>query len=107
VIEMTDNKAIVINEADNVGLAVKDLKMGDSIAISFDGTERTVTLKDDIKFLHKFALTDIKAGDKILKYGQVIGGATRDIAVGEHVHTHNIKSLRGQYSRGKARSKIK
>lgn len=101
---MTDNKAIVINEADNVGLAVKDLKTGDSIAISVDGTERTVTLKDDIKFLHKFALSDIKSGDKILKYGQVIGGATRDIAAGEHVHTHNIKSLRGQFSRNKARS---
>ncbi len=99
--------AIVINEADNVGLAVKDLKTGDSIAISVDGTERTVTLKDDIKFLHKFALTDIKSGDKILKYGQVIGGATRDIAAGEHVHTHNIKSLRGQFSRNKARSKEK
>jgi altronate dehydratase small subunit len=104
---MTDNKAIVINKADNVGLAVKDLKAGDIVIVMAGKTEKSIMLKDDIKFLHKFALTDIKSGDKILKYGQVIGGATRDIAAGEHVHTHNIKSLRGQFSRNKARSERK
>ncbi len=32
----------------------------------------------------------------MLKYGQVIGRATADIAVGEHVHVHNIESTRGR-----------
>lgn len=100
--KMTDGKAIVLNEADNVGLALRDLKAGDSVTVKAGNTEKTVTLKGDIKFLHKFALNDIRAGEKILKYGQVIGGATRDIAAGEHVHTHNIRSLRGQFSRSKA-----
>ena len=71
--------AIVIDESDNVGLAIKDLMAGDEVTLKTGKSEKTVVLKDDIKFLHKFALVDIKVGDKILKYGQVIGGATRRI----------------------------
>lgn len=41
---------------------------------------------------HKFALSPIAANEKIIKYGIPIGSATRDIAIGEHVHTHNIQS---------------
>lgn len=41
---------------------------------------------------HKFALRDIKEGENIIKYGSPIGHATRNIAKGEHVHTHNIKT---------------
>lgn len=41
---------------------------------------------------HKLAFRSIAAGDKILKYGASIGSATRDIAAGEHVHLHNMKS---------------
>ena len=41
---------------------------------------------------HKYALTDIKAGENIIKYGNPIGHATCDIKAGEHVHTHNLKT---------------
>ncbi len=41
---------------------------------------------------HKYALRDIKNGENIIKYGQPIGHAICDIKVGEHVHTHNIKT---------------
>jgi len=41
---------------------------------------------------HKYALTDIKEGENIIKYGFPIGHATCDISVGEHVHTHNVKT---------------
>ena len=41
---------------------------------------------------HKYALTDIKTGENIIKYGNPIGHATTDIKKGEHVHTHNIKT---------------
>ncbi|MBE6570123.1 MAG: altronate dehydratase [Ruminococcaceae bacterium] len=41
---------------------------------------------------HKYAARDIKAGENIIKYGQPIGHATCDIAKGEHVHTHNLKT---------------
>jgi predicted RecA/RadA family phage recombinase len=99
---MTDSSTIVINEGDNVGLAIKDLKAGDTVALKIGNNIRSVTIKEDIKFMHKFAIADIKAGDKVMKYGQVIGGATKDIATGEHVHTHKLKSLRGQFGKKKA-----
>lgn len=41
---------------------------------------------------HKYAIRDIKCGENIIKYGQPIGHATCDIAAGEHVHTHNVKT---------------
>lgn len=41
---------------------------------------------------HKYALRDIRQGENIIKYGQPIGHATRDIAAGEHIHSHNLKT---------------
>ena len=41
---------------------------------------------------HKVARTDIRPGDKILKYGAPIGVATADIPAGAHVHVHNVRS---------------
>ena len=41
---------------------------------------------------HKYALRDIKNGENIIKYGFPIGHATEDIAEGEHVHSHNVKT---------------
>lgn len=44
-----------------------------------------------VPFGHKVALCDITTGAPIIKYGMVIGHATRDILAGEHVHVHNCK----------------
>lgn len=41
---------------------------------------------------HKYAICEIKAGENVIKYGSPIGHATVDIAIGEHVHTHNVKT---------------
>lgn len=41
---------------------------------------------------HKYALSDIKKGENVIKYGSAIGHATCDIKSGEHVHTHNLKT---------------
>ena len=53
-------------------------------------------LTQDVTPGHKFALHDIRKGEHIIKYGEVIGAATADIAQGEHVHLHNTKSLHGR-----------
>ncbi len=42
---------------------------------------------------HKFALRDIAEGETVVKYGMPIGVATRPVAAGEHVHTHNLRTL--------------
>ena len=49
-----------------------------------------VTVSTDIPSGHKVALREVPAGDLVRKYGHVIGVATAPIAVGEHVHVHNL-----------------
>lgn len=51
---------------------------------------------DEIPFGHKIALCNISSKEQITKYGEEIGVATKDIQVGEHVHVHNIDSIRGR-----------
>ena len=46
----------------------------------------------DLKDGHKYALRDISLGENVVKYGNPIGRATRDIKKGEHVHSHNLKT---------------
>ena len=91
--------AITIKEPDNVATALKELKSGDQAKVVIGEKEQSIRLKNDIRFLHKFALMNIKQGQMIIKYGQVIGKAVQDINKGEHVHTHNLRSLRGQAER--------
>lgn len=47
---------------------------------------------------HKIALSDIRCGERVIKYGYSIGSAKRDIAKGERVHTDNLRTaLEGKY----------
>ena len=41
---------------------------------------------------HKVARRAIAQGEFVIKYGEIIGRATQDIAPGEWVHTHNLRS---------------
>ena len=41
---------------------------------------------------HKVADRNIRKGEKIIKFGVPIGSAMEDIAIGSHVHLHNMKS---------------
>ncbi len=80
---------VKINPADNVAVALNELKAG--LTFKIDGND--VTLKDDIRMGHKFALTDIPEGGKVIKYGFPIGSAVTGIEAGAHIHTHNLKTL--------------
>ena len=46
---------------------------------------------DPIPFGHKVCLKEIKKGDPIIKYDQIIGFALDDIKPGQHVHSHNLE----------------
>lgn len=58
-----------------------------------DNVEVLLKKRGDICVGHKVALDDIKAGDKIVKYGFTIGVASSDIKKGDWVHVHNVKTL--------------
>ncbi len=62
------------------------LHPGDSVAVL---TGRSETGGRALGAGHKIARTPLAAGAPILKFGQIIGYATEDIAEGAHVHTHN------------------
>lgn len=74
--------SIRLNPEDNVDIALADL---------LPGTEHLgVKVTERIARGHKFANRDIRSGENIRRYGQIIGAATQDIAKGTHVHVHNI-----------------
>ncbi|MCE3036453.1 UxaA family hydrolase [Helicobacter anatolicus] len=79
---------IIINQLDNVATTLKDCKSGEKLG--------DVTLLQDIKNGHKFAIKDILKGENIMKYGEVIAQASCDIKKGSHVHIHNIEGIRGR-----------
>lgn len=78
------NKFIKINEADNVAVAAENITAG--------YCENGITALDNIPFAHKILLTDLRAGENVIKYGYPIGHITQDLPAGSYVHTHNIKT---------------
>lgn len=88
---------LVHDKKDTVGVVVVEgLKAGtDMLAVvTADNSSFNIASKMDVPIGHKIALTDIKKGDTVIKYGQDIGKAVADIAKGEHVHVHNLKTKR-------------
>lgn len=79
-------------DTDNVATALADLSEG--TAVTVNGV--TFPLLTPIPFGHKFAVRPIAKGEPVMKYGQVIGTASREIVLGEHAHVQNIESNRGR-----------
>ena len=82
-------EVLKISAGDSVAVALVALSAGATVNVE----EQQVELRTDVPAGHKFALKDIAAGEAIIKYGYPIGQAKCDIAVGEHVHVHNLKTL--------------
>jgi altronate hydrolase len=80
--------AVHLRPDDNVAVAGRHLAPG--LVVQIDGRELPVTNR--IPMGHKLAVRPIAAGEPVLKYGQTIGFAGRDIAAGEHVHVHNVRA---------------
>jgi hypothetical protein len=82
-------KLLQLAAQDNVAVSTAALQAGTIAAVSGAGG---ISLRDAVAVGHKVAIRDIAAGEKIIKFGCPIGSATRAISIGEHVHTHNLKS---------------
>ena len=85
--------AVHLRPTDNIAVAVKPIPPDSELV--FNGG--TLKLPTAIKMGHKFAVQDVKEGDPVLKFGQVIGFAANNIPAGDHVHVHNLKA--GQFER--------
>ena len=95
---MATTHFIVHDKKDTVGVIVAEsgVKKGEALTGWVMEGDGTVKMKaaDDVPLGHKIALTDIKSGATILKYGHDIGKATSAIAKGRHAHIHNMKTKR-------------
>ena len=75
---------IQLHSSDNVMIALSDLARG----AQPDGLPHATV--DAVPRGHKIATQAIATGQKVVRYGQIIGQATTDIAAGAHIHTHNL-----------------
>ncbi|HVZ45423.1 MAG TPA: alpha/beta hydrolase fold domain-containing protein [Ramlibacter sp.] len=86
----------ILDRSDNVGSVVGvDAASGARCAMRGAATGQ-LEVRQDIPHGHKVALRAIAAGDPVIKYGARVGRMTADVAPGEHVHVHNMESLRGR-----------
>lgn len=76
---------IRLHAADNILVARSALTLGQEVP------EHGVRVRAQVPAGHKIAAMAIASGAPIKKYNTVIGIAARDIAAGEHVHTHNLQ----------------
>jgi len=88
--------AVMLTETDNVATALRELTQGEEARVGVGERTFLVAVRQGIAFGHKLAVADIRLGDPIRKYGEVIGRATQDIPSGTHTHVHNVESLRGR-----------
>ena len=85
-----EKKAVILSEKDNVATIISEVvKKGDIV----NCMSKKVKALEDIVFGHKIALMNLKNGEYVIKYGERIGKATKDIRKGEYVHTHNVENL--------------
>src|SRR3954467_14914781 len=78
--------AIHLHGSDDLVVLKKPVKTGDELV---NGSV-CLHIRQDIRAGHKVAIRDLKAGETLKKYGQIIGMAQAPIAAGDHVHTHNV-----------------
>ena len=83
-------KVFKINESDNVAVAVENISAGETVHA---GVEE-ITALQDIPAGHKIALTFIKKGEKVIKYGNPIGISLSDIG-GNSRASENQKKFSG------------
>ena len=77
-----ETKYLKINPADNVVVAISDLKAGEAITV--DG--HAITLKEDVPAGHKVTLKDFAQGENIIKYGYPIGHAVTAVEQGRWIN---------------------
>jgi len=94
---MSIPQLLVHDRRDNVGVVVVEgLTAGTEMlcVVTEDDSDFKLTAKADIPIGHKVALTDLKAGDTVIKYGEDIGRMVGPAEKGGHVHVHNLKTKR-------------
>ena len=83
-----DPRVILLSPEDNSVAVAATLPAGTELLI--EGVQ--VRIDKEIGIGHKLARRDIAVGEKVRKYGAIIGSATQPIPRGAHIHLHNLAS---------------
>jgi altronate hydrolase len=78
---------IRVHLRDNVAVVAAAVQAGDVVRLA-DGIE--IRAVEAIPRGSKVAIDPVACGEAVIRYGEEIGRATKDIAAGEYVHTHNL-----------------
>lgn len=70
---------VKVNEADNVAIAVQEIKAGAQVA-------EDLVANQDIPQAHKIALEKIPKGKPVIRYGVILGYAMNDIEKGDWIN---------------------
>ena len=92
---MTSTDIIIHDEKDNVGVVVIEKitpNQDCNCWIMENDKSAKIQSLNEIHLGHKIAMSDLKEGDTIIKYGHDIGKVVKNIKKGEHVHVHNVKT---------------
>jgi len=86
------SSAFQVHATDNVATLLGEAAAGAPLAIIGPAQPTQLAARENISLGHKVALVAIPEGAPIVKFGVVIGIATRPIEPGEWVHLHNCRS---------------
>ena len=82
------NRGLRLHPKDNCIVTLADVRQGETI--EYEGG--AVIARADIDIAHKVSIASIAPGEKVCKYGAIIGSATVPVVPGDHIHTHNLTS---------------
>lgn len=87
--------AVIMKDKDTVVTVTEPIAANEIVTYVVGATGMSVVAVEAIPMYHKIAVCDIAAGASVIKYGEHIGFATKDIKAGQHVHTQNLSSTIG------------
>lgn len=90
------HKFLIHKRGDHVGVAVEPIAAGEAAIGVFMDDDSTIEVvaRADVPLGHKIAIRATDGDVSVTEYGIKIGVAPDGLAVGDHVHTHNLKSAR-------------
>ena len=83
-----ETKYLKINPADNVVVAITDLKAGEVIK---EGNIEII-LKEDVPAGHKVTLKNFSEGENVIKYGYPIGHVRHQVEAGRWINENQIQT---------------
>ncbi len=87
-------KYLKIHPADNVLVALTDLKAGETIHFN----NENFPLTHDVPAKHKFTDKALRPDEEVIMYGILVGKAIQPISKGGVIGTHNVKHKASPYS---------